>query len=277
MTFNAFQLSLVGHVTICVVALLVAFLHGCISADKKPDVPMFTLIAIDTPADEPEVKDEPIVKEDPPPPPPPPEPPPLPPPKTIVDDDVDALIKDKQKDPPKIDKPPVKEPPKIDPPKPDPPKPDPPKPTIKVSNKRVTRTNTQPQPPPKPKEPSFDTTHRRMTDEEMKNAIAGSITTQGNPQLSSNEKNRIIGFIASALKNEWVKESVGALEGTRPALVEITLDAKGRVTDAKIITSSGSPLYDEAAKRAALRTRIPEVTPAFLKEANNKIRVPFDF
>ena len=272
---NSFKFSLAAHASILGAALVFTFLQGWLST-KSQDVPMFDLIqgeAFDNPApttDTP-VDNTPPQPEAPPPPPPPPIP--LPPPPPIPDPEADNLI-DKAQKPPKVEpKPEVKKPePKPEVKKPEP-KPEPKK-DITQNAKPMTREEWEKK---NNKTPSF--ADRTPVDPK---AISGALNvgtpTQGNPKLTATENQAINAAIQNAMRKEWEKEAnVSALEGNQWPIVEITLAANGRVTDAKITTSSGSKIYDDAALRAARRANIPEVTPAFLGEMKNKVQVRFKF
>ena len=273
---KAFRFSLAAHVSIFGTVFVLSFLHGCIT--KKPqDIPMFDLISGDAFASAEAVVEDiaptPEPQQPPVPPPPPLPPPPLPPPPPIVDDEADALIQ--KPDPPKP------EPPKPEPPKPPPPKPEPPpKKPIVPSTTRVTRDVPTPA-PTNTKPPSFADTRTPVDPNAIRGAINVGTPTQGNAKLAATETQRINNAIREALKNEWgkEKEKVGALEGSQPPRLEITFAADGRVTAANVTTSSGSKIFDDAAKRSALRVRVPTDTAwsTYLRENKNKAIIIFNF
>jgi len=270
---NAFRFSFVAHIGIVGVVVVLSFFQGCFTTSAK-DVPMFDLIQGDgiifEEADVGETTPEPPTPE-PPPPPPPPEPPkPLKDPDPIVDPEADALIEQSKKDPPKPE-PPKPDPPKPPPPKPEPPKPPTPRPPIDTSKARpVTRPVA---------ENSFEKTHTRIDPDAISGALNVGTPTPGNPKLSATETQRINNAIREALKREWEKETVGALEGSQRPVLEITFANDGRVTAANVITSSGSKIFDDAAKRSALRVRVSTGTAwtNYLRENKNKAIIIFDF
>jgi len=276
-----FKISITSHVIIILLTLVFSFFQGCVWSKPPSDVPMFELLSLDAndEIEESDVIEEIVVVEIPPPPLPPPLPEKLPEPPPIVIPEADAIIKDEVKETPPPPQPPKPEEPKKEEPKPE-------KKPIQVSNVRVTR-DTQKKPVEKPvekpaektpakpaeKTKSFADTHTAV---DSKSINVGT-PTPGNPNLKATERDRINNAIREALIVEWKKESVSALEGSRPAVLELTLNAAGRVTEAKVTTSSGSKIFDDAAVRAARRTTIKEVTPAYLREAKNKVIVPFNF
>ena len=278
---QSLKLSLAVHAAVCGMLCITPLFNGCLSS-KAEDTPMFDLVLGDG-FFEPQ-EEEPVVENvvaDPPPLPqaepelPPPPPPPkevLKEPEPIVNDEADKLIEKKEPEKKPDPKPEVKPDPKPVEKKP-----------IKVSEKVVTRQVTPPPTPKppveKPKTPSFADTRTPVDPKAVPGAKSIGTPTPGNPTLTATENQRIIAAISNAMKIEWDKETISPLEmaGNPPPIVEITIAPNGRVTDAKITTSSGSKLYDEAALRAARRGTIPEVTLAFLKEKNNKVQVRFKF
>lgn len=168
---------------------------------------------------------------------------------------LDAVVKIKEKDPPKKD-PPKKDPPKKDPPKkPDPPKKnEPPKKTKEQMRKeRLERMRNAAKATRKKVEievkdaPSGDgRTERRIhnKDEIYKHLMGGAKPGSVN-RLATNERQRCVSLIQMALRAKWKELSPSIdREGTVSLTVQIT--EAGRLVNCRIVRSCGGQLSDKA-------------------------------
>jgi protein TonB len=62
--------------------------------------------------------------------------------------------------------------------------------------------------------------------------------------------------------NQYLERNGGAPDGNMYALIFITLDGNGQVTEIEISRSSGNPLMDTAVKESLLLTRVSEPPPS---------------
>lgn len=213
-------ISVVGHVVVIAILLSYASIKGCQMRRKPLEIKELT-IAIDPFEEEAKPVEETKV-EVPKTPPPPPKP-----------DDI-ALEK---KSPPK----------KPDPPKKDEKKPEPKKPKIE-KGKRVTRN------PPikstvKPKE------KQTLTDEEIKKWLDKRIPIRvgETTSLPTSEDSLYVSIIIRTLYDAWDQPSRESA-GTRPAQVAFNIGAGGRISNPRIVSSSGSAAFDASALDAVRRT-----------------------
>lgn len=224
--------SFVLHAAVAGGFLLIALVQGCLY--RQPvEMIEFTVAVESGEEDEPE---QPEVKPPEPPPDPvkPPEPPPAP-------DDVPAP-------PPKIEKPPVKPP--VKPPDVKPP---PKKPPIQKGR----RIKAPPQKKP---------VRQTLSDKEIREWLGRRARIGSVDSLPSSEQAMNFALVRNALYDAW-EQPPRAEAGSRPAEVEFRLDSSGRLSDPRIVQSSGSAVFDAsalAAVRAA--SRIPGLSARFLRE-----------
>ncbi len=186
------------------------------------------------------------------------------------------------------EKPPVKPPPKQpDPPKEKPPEkprekqPDPPKekPPVKppektfVKGPRVNRPDT----PVRPQKPQEDftrlkpatnrpTVDRPLSREEIARALRDGARPGQHNSLPPDEASRCIALIRRALYESWEQPGAGDA-GPRPALLDIRLDASGRIVSYRIRQSSGSAFFDQTVLKAVANAApVRGLSLAFLRQ-----------
>lgn len=272
-----FTLSLAGHGVILAALLVTTFLQACRTNKPKPEqIELFSLIADEEPVQEPAAVADPIPmpppeKPDPEPEPEPPPPIPEPPkPAPIPDPELDALIQEKKKEPEK--------PKKVEKPKPEVKKPPEKKPIV-PSNKIVQRPVPQQQKKPEPKPVPFDKTRKQVSQDDIRKALSSGTATASatpkGPTVSTSERARCQAIIKQALLSVWERPGQNDA-GSRPAFIELTFDATGRVKSHKLASSSGSQIFDNSALAAAQKTKkINNLGADYLKAYNYKVLIDF--
>lgn len=159
-----------------------------------------------------------------------------------------------------VEAPPPPEPPKPAPPKPEQPKPPPRKPIER--GKRVVRDG--PQTPAR----------QQLSEAEIKRRLAQGARIGEKDSLPPSEQARFFAVIRNELYAAWDQPPLSQA-GQRPAKVEFSLDGAGRISDIKIVISSGSPLFDASVLEAVRRVgRINGLSATFLR---NFPRLDVDF
>lgn len=247
-------ISAVVHTVLIGGALCLALLQGCFHPQTEI-IPVEFTVAVATAEDGgPEV-----VKPDEPPPPPPPRlrEPPRP---QALPEEPDRVADPREKP---VEKPREKAKPAEKPTEKPPPKP-PPRPAETIrQNRRVLRG---------PNNPNVKQT---LTDAEIEKWLRDRNVRPGvRDSLPTSEEQMNFSLVRKALYDAW-NAPPPASAGYRPAEVEFSIDASGRVSGARIVQSSGSAVFDESAL-AAVRSidRIPGLSVRFL-ERNRKLTVEF--
>jgi len=102
-------------------------------------------------------------------------------------------------------------------------------------------------------------------DEILKALNAGARYGASN-QLAANEAQRCISLVAAALKRHWTEEFQWN-ESLQSVHLEIHFGAGGRITNARIVRSSGDAQVDRSVVMAAKNTgSVPGLTSAFLEQ-----------
>lgn len=189
-----------------------------------------------------------------------PKPPPLPPPK-------DAVVVER--------KPPERKPPERKPPEPKPPVKKPPeKPPEKQPFVKGRRVETPAQPPPKPREDftklrpvtRAPVTDQRLSRAEIAKALRDGAKPGARNMIPDDEISRCVLLVRQAMFEAWEQPGKGDA-GPRPALLDIRLDATGRVISYRIRQSSGNSFFDQTVLRAAANVApIRGLSAAFLQQ-----------
>lgn len=230
-------ISVVGHIVVIGLALSYASIKGCQMRRKPIEIKELT-VAIDPYEEEAKPVEE--VKAE-------PEKTPPPPPKT---DDIALQKKPEPKKP---------EPKKPEPKKEEPKKPE--RPKIE-KGKRVTR-----KPPPikstvKPKE------KQTLSDEEIKKWLDKRVPIRAGEttSLPTSDYGLYLSIIKQALYDAWDQPS-RETAGTRPAQVAFDIGAGGRISNPRVVSSSGSAAFDASALEAVRRTgSISGLSADFIRE-----------
>lgn len=251
--FKSSLFSIILHAALLCGLIFFGAIQGCRMKKQKVDLADFT-IAVEPMAIEespaPPEKEMPKKIEDPPP----------------KKDDIPLETK---KDPPKKDPPkPAPKPPekKPDPPKKDPPKKDPPK---IEKGKRITKPPVQPTVKPKVKQ--------TLSDEEIKKWLNGRdrVKIGEVTSLPTNELSRNYSLLKNAFYDAWNQPSKEAA-GYRPAEVEFTIEPGGRISNPRLVQSSGSAIHDQSALDAVRSTTsIPGLSPEFIR-MNKTLSIEFE-
>ncbi len=224
-------ISTVVHGLIILVLVLSALVQGCRYRRKKLERMEFT-VAVNT-AEEAEEPAPPEPDEPEPPKPRDPEPPPPLPPEP-------DRIPDK--------KPPEKKPPEKKPPEK--------KPPVKKPIQKGTRVVRGPKAPP---------VRQTLSDEEIKKWLGKRVQIGDKDVLPDSEQALNFALVRDALYGAW-DQPVRSAAGSRPAEAEFSLDSSGRLSAARIIQSSGSPVFDASVIEAIRRVgRIDGLSARFLR------------
>jgi len=228
-------ISTVVHGLIILVLVLSALVQGCRYRRRKIELMEFT-VAVNT-AEEAEDPAPPKPDEPAPPRPRDPEPPPpLPLPDRIPEP-----------------KPPDKKPPDKKPPDKKPPDKKPPDKKPIQKGARVVRG---------PKVPPIRQT---LSDEEIKKWLGKRVQIGDKDVLPDSEQALNFALVRDALYGAW-DQPVRSAAGSRPAEAEFSLDSSGRLSAARIIQSSGSPVFDASVIEAIRRVgRIDGLSARFLR------------
>jgi len=224
-------ISTVVHGLIILVLVLSALVQGCRYRRKKIELMEFT-VAVNT-AEEAEEPAPPEPDEPEPPKPRDPEPPPPLPPEP-------DRIPDK--------KPPEKKPPEKKPPEK--------KPPVKKPIQKGTRVVRGPKAPP---------VRQTLSDEEVAKWLRNRVRIGDKDVLPDSEQALNFALVRDALYGAW-DQPVRSAAGSRPAEAEFSLDSSGRLSAARIIQSSGSPVFDASVIEAIRRVgRIDGLSARFLR------------
>jgi len=228
-------LATVIHGVIILALVLSALVQGCRYRRRKIELMEFT-VAVNT-AEEAEDPAPPKPDEPAPPRPRDPEPPPpLPLPDRIPEP-----------------KPPDKKPPDKKPPDKKPPDKKPPDKKPIQKGARVVRG---------PKVPPIRQT---LSDEEIKKWLGKRVQIGDKDVLPDSEQALNFALVRDALYGAW-DQPVRSAAGSRPAEAEFSLDSSGRLSAARIIQSSGSPVFDASVIEAIRRVgRIDGLSARFLR------------
>jgi TonB family protein len=229
-------ISTVVHGLIILVLVLSALVQGCRYRRKKIELMEFT-VAVNTGEETAEAK--PPKPDDPEPPKPrdPGPPPPLPP--------VPDHIPDK--------KPPDRKPPDRKPPDRKPPDRKPPDRKPIDKGPRVVRG---------PKAPPVRQT---LSDAEIAKWLRSRVRIGDKDVLPDSEQALNFAIVRDALYDAW-DQPVRSEAGSRPAEAEFSLDSSGRISAARIIQSSGSPVFDASVLEALRRAgRVDGLSARFLR------------
>ncbi len=192
----------------------------------------------------------------------------------------------------------VEAPPPPEPPKPAPPKPEQPKPPPKPDDVPLPRPPKKPDPPQKPDTPKKPEpakppprkpiergkrvvrdgpqtpARQQLSEAEIKRRLAQGARIGEKDSLPPSEQARFFAVIRNELYAAWDQPPLSQA-GQRPAKVEFSLDGAGRISDIKIVISSGSPLFDASVLEAVRRVgRINGLSATFLR---NFPRLDVDF
>ncbi len=257
--------SLYIHGALFVGLLIAAFIHTWIKPRQEIIIPLTPTLVLDEnlapPDDKPQEKENTKEPDTPPPPkeipaPPPPPPPPIP---------EDTVPIEKPKPPEK--KP---DPKPVEPPKPPEKKPDPKPPTPKPPEK-------QPE-PTKPKEfkkgtrisatdatkkynPTKQTTAKKLSEAEIQKLLNQGYRPGRENIIAPNEASRCFNRIREVMYEAWDQPTDASLVAT----LEIRLDKTGRVSNPRIVKSSGNSFFDQSVLNAASSvTRISGLSAEFL-------------
>ncbi len=232
--FRAGVVSVVLHVLVIGGLLFYATIRGCLFKKQKVELVEFT-IAVDPV----EVEEEKPKA---------PEPPKVEPKPQPKPDDIPVQKKPeppKKKEPPKPEKKPEppkkKEPPKIE------------------KGRRITK---------KPPVQSTVTPRERqtLTDEEIRKWLDKRVKIGETTSLPKNDLSLNYSLIKNALYDAWNQPSREAA-GTKPAEVGFKVGPGGRIANPRIITSSGSPAFDQSALDALRRVgSIPGLSAEFINQ-----------
>ena len=224
-------LATVIHGVIILALVLSALVQGCRYRRKKIELMEFT-VAVNT-AEEAEEPAPPEPDEPEPPKPRDPEPPPPLPPEP-------DRIPDK--------KPPEKKPPEKKPPEK--------KPPVKKPIQKGTRVVRGPKAPP---------VRQTLSDEEIAKWLRNRVRIGDKDVLPDSEQALNFALVRDALYGAW-DQPVRSEAGSRPAEAEFSLDSSGRLSAARIIQSSGSPVFDASVIEAIRRVgRIDGLSARFLR------------
>ena len=224
-------ISTVVHGLIILVLVLSALVQGCRYRRRKIELMEFT-VAVNT-AEEAEDPAPPKPDEPAPPRPRDPEPPPPLPPEP-------DRIPDK--------KPPEKKPPEKKPPEK--------KPPDKKPIQQGARVVRGPKVPP---------VRQTLSDEEIKKWLGKRVQIGDKDVLPDSEQALNFALVRDALYGAW-DQPVRSAAGSRPAEAEFSLDSSGRLSAARIIQSSGSPVFDASVIEAIRRVgRIDGLSARFLR------------
>jgi TonB family protein len=216
---------------IILVLVLSALVQGCRYKRKKIELMEFT-VAVNT-AEEAEEPAPPKPDEPAPPKPRDPEPPPPLPPEP-------DRIPDK--------KPPEKKPPEKKPPEK--------KPPVKKPIQKGTRVVRGPKAPP---------VRQTLSDEEVAKWLRNRVRIGDKDVLPDSEQALNFALVRDALYGAW-DQPVRSEAGSRPAEAEFSLDSSGRLSAARIIQSSGSPVFDASVLETIRRVgRIDGLSARFLR------------
>ncbi len=229
------------HAVIILALVLSALVQGCRYRRKKIELMEFT-VAVNTAE---EAEDPAPPKPDDPEPPKPrdPElPPPLPPEPDRIPEP----------------KPPDKNPPDKKPPDKKPPDKKPPdkKPPDKKPIKKGQRVVRGPKSPP---------VRQTLSDAEIAKWLRNRVRVGDKDVLPDSEQALNFAIVRDALYGAW-DQPVRSEAGSRPAEAEFSLDSSGRISAARIIQSSGSPVFDASVLAAIRRTgRVDGLSARFLR------------
>jgi len=238
-------ISTVVHGLIILVLVLSALVQGCRYRRKKIELMEFT-VAVNTA----EEAEEPAPPEPDEPEPPKPRDPEPPPPLPLPDRIPEPKPPDK--------KPPDKKPPDKKPPDKKPPDKKPPdkKPPDKKPIQKGARVVRGPKVPP---------VRQTLSDEEIKKWLGNRVQIGDKDVLPDSEQALNFALVRDALYGAW-DQPVRSAAGSRPAEAEFSLDSSGRLSAARIIQSSGSPVFDASVIEAIRRVgRIDGLSARFLR------------
>jgi len=195
---------------------------------------------------------------------PPPEPkPPEPKPKPIPKPDPpkvdnvkqDAVVKEQEK--PKIKKGELKQPEK---------KPEKKKPEIKPGDFKNKAKLIKNVPKIVPRTGKATSREKPLSADEILKALNAGARYGASNQLAANEAQRCISLVADALRRHWTEEFQWT-ESLQSVHLELHFSAGGRITDAKIIRSSGDAQVDRTVLQAAKNTgSVPGLSAQFLEQ-----------
>jgi len=224
-------LSAVVHGVIILALVMSALVQGCSYRRKKIELMEFT-VAVNT-GDETVAQDPPKPDDTPPPKPRDPEPPPpLPPESDRIPEPKQANIKPPDKKPPDK-KPPVRKP--------------------IQKGKRVVRGQKLPP------------VRQTLSDAEIAKWLRNRVRVGDKDVLPDSEQALNFALVRDALYDAW-DQPVRSEAGSRPAEAEFSLDSSGRISAARIIQSSGSPVFDASVLAAIRRTgRVDGLSARFLR------------
>ncbi len=203
--------------------------------------------------------DDPNPDPNPPPEPKPPEPKPKPIPKPdppkVDNVKQDAVVKEQEK--PKIKKGELKKPEK---------KPEKKKPEVKPGEFKNKAKLIKNVPKTVPRTGKGTAREKPLSADEILKALNAGARYGASNQLAANEAQRCISLVAAALKRHWTEEFQWT-ESLQSVHLELHFAAGGRITDAKIVRSSGDPQVDRSVLQAAKNTgSVPGLSPEFLEQ-----------
>ena len=224
-------LSAVVHGVIILALVMSALVQGCRYRRKKIELMEFTVAVNTTEEDieqEPPKPDDPLSTKprDPRP------PPPLPPVPDRIPEPKQANKKPPDKKPPDK-KPPVRKP--------------------IQKGKRVVRGQKSPP------------VRQTLSDAEIAKWLRNRVRVGDKDVLPDSEQALNFALVRDALYGAW-DQPVRSEAGSRPAEAEFSLDSSGRISAARIIQSSGSPVFDASVLAAIRRTgRVDGLSARFLR------------
>lgn len=180
------------------------------------------------------------------------------PPQPIPDPPKEAVVVTKKEKEPEKKKPPE-------------PKKETPKPKEFVKGKRVVRKVENPMPAPQAKQEDFSKKYKRLTDAmltraEIEKALREGARAGTHNSIPPDEMSRCVLLVKRALYDGWDQPGL-ADAGARPVLMDIRLDAAGRIVSYRIRQSSGSAFFDQSVLKAAANCPpIRGLTQAFIKQ-----------
>ncbi len=243
--------SFVASVVLHVLLVVLVFVAGFVSFDKKKKNPLDELseFTVAVPPDEPEAEPE-KPEPDPPKPEPEPEPEPEPPPAPVHDAlPVPATTKPKPTRPP-IDTRNVK--------------------IVKRTMPATTRkivplpSTRTPKPVAVRTAPTFS--GPRLTDEEIRKLLAMGATVSDHTSIPASEIERCYALIQKQLYAAWIRPSAESATGREP-VVSISIGPGGTVRSASLKTGSGDAELDQSAVAAARAvTRFTGLSEDFVRE-----------
>ncbi|NLF85102.1 MAG: TonB C-terminal domain-containing protein, partial [Lentisphaerae bacterium] len=113
--------------------------------------------------------------------------------------------------------------------------------------------------------PKVPPIRQTLSDEEIKKWLGKRVQIGDKDVLPDSEQALNFALVRDALYGAW-DQPVRSAAGSRPAEAEFSLDSSGRLSAARIIQSSGSPVFDASVIEAIRRVgRIDGLSARFLR------------